>query len=116
MIMKHFLLIINLLFFIGLGSAFAEEPENMPPRGKMPRGERHEDKREKMMDKLRQADTNRDGAISRDEANKSLPHLAKNFDKIDENHDGLITREELQHFREKRMQHRIDRGRTDPRP
>ena len=83
---------------------------------KVPKAERLENRREKMMDKLNQADTNQDRAISRDEANKSLPHLAKHFDKIDENHDGLITREELQHFREKRMQHRIDRGRTDPRP
>ncbi len=49
--------------------------------------------------KLKAADTNGDGMISRDEANAasaSLPHLAKNFDRIDANKDGYITLEEFQ--------------------
>lgn len=47
-----------------------------------------------MRDRLRAADTNADGAISRDEA-KALPRLAEHFDAIDTNKDGQLSREEL---------------------
>ena len=49
------------------------------------------------MDRLRQADTNGDGMISRDEA-AALPMIAKHFDEIDANHDGQITADELRAF------------------
>ena len=39
-------------------------------------------------------DANRDGALSRDEA-QSHAHLAQNFDAIDANHDGQLSRDEL---------------------
>lgn len=48
-------------------------------------------------DRLKQADTNGDGMISRDEA-KALPRVLKNFDAIDANHDGQITADELRAF------------------
>ena len=115
--MKLGSLILNLLIFsfITIGNVKAEDSNSGQPDAKFLKGERQAQRREKISEKLRQADTNQDRAISRDEAEKGLPHLAKHFDKIDENHDGVITPEELRHFREKRMQHRIDRGRTDPR-
>ncbi|HXZ47483.1 MAG TPA: EF-hand domain-containing protein [Usitatibacter sp.] len=47
--------------------------------------------------RLRAADTNGDGMISRDEA-AALPRLARHFDEIDANHDGQITREELRAY------------------
>jgi len=50
-----------------------------------------------MMERLRAADTNGDGMISRQEA-AALPRLLKNFDAIDTNHDGQITGEELRAF------------------
>jgi Ca2+-binding EF-hand superfamily protein len=45
-------------------------------------------------DRLRAADTNGDGMISREEA-KALPRLGKNFDRIDTDKNGQITAEEL---------------------
>jgi Ca2+-binding EF-hand superfamily protein len=46
------------------------------------------------MDRLRAADTNGDGMISREEA-QALPRLAKHFDEIDADHNGQITPEEM---------------------
>ena len=47
------------------------------------------------MARLKAADTNGDGLISKAEADASLPRLAKHFDQIDTNHDGQISPEEL---------------------
>lgn len=44
--------------------------------------------------RLGQADTDGDGAISREEA-KSLPMLDRNFDRLDANKDGKISRDEM---------------------
>lgn len=54
-----------------------------------------------MQDRLKQADTNGDGMISRAEA-AALPRLAKHFDEIDANHDNQITAEEMRAHHEKR--------------
>ena len=48
-----------------------------------------------MAERLKAADTNGDGLISRAEAQAALPRLAKHFDQIDVNHDGQISPEEL---------------------
>jgi len=50
-------------------------------------------------ERLKAADTNGDGMISRDEA-KVLPMIAKHFDQIDANHDGQVTMDELRAFHE----------------
>jgi Ca2+-binding EF-hand superfamily protein len=55
----------------------------------------------KMMERLKAADTNGDGMISKEEA-KALPRILKNFDAIDANHDGQITMEELRAFHQSR--------------
>ncbi len=55
-----------------------------------------------MAERLKAADTNGDGMISRDEA-KALPMIAKHFDEIDTNRDGQITADELRAFHQ---QHR----------
>jgi hypothetical protein len=47
------------------------------------------------MARLKAADTNGDGLISKAEAQASLPRLYKHFDEIDTNHDGQISPEEL---------------------
>ena len=54
-----------------------------------------------MAERLKQADTNGDGMLSREEA-KALPMISKHFDEIDANHDGQITAEELHAFHQKR--------------
>ena len=51
------------------------------------------------MERLKAADRNADGMLSRDEA-ASLPRILKNFDAIDANKDGLITFDELKAFHE----------------
>ena len=49
------------------------------------------------MERLKAADRNADGMLSRDEA-ASLPRISQNFDAIDANKDGYITFEELRAF------------------
>lgn len=56
---------------------------------------------ERMRERLRQADGNGDGAISRTEAERSMPGIARNFERIDSDNDGTITREEMKAAREK---------------
>jgi Ca2+-binding EF-hand superfamily protein len=56
-------------------------------------------------DRLKAADTNGDGMISREEA-KALPRLAKHFDEIDTNKDGQISADELRaHHQKMRGEH-----------
>lgn len=59
------------------------------------------DRAQKAHERLKAADKNGDGKISREEANASLPRLAKNFDAIDTNKDGFVTKEEMRAFHEK---------------
>ena len=55
-----------------------------------------------MLERLKQADTNADGMLNRDEA-KALPMISKHFDEIDADHDGQVTAEELRAFHQKRQ-------------
>ena len=75
--MKRFSIIAACLFALVLSTlVFAQNP---PVR----QGRHH--------GKLKQMDTNHDGAISRDEW-RGKP---KKFNKLDQNHDGVITKQEL---------------------
>lgn len=47
-------------------------------------------------DHLRAADTDQDGAIDRAEAAASLPRVAQFFDRLDADHDGRLTVDEVQ--------------------
>jgi Ca2+-binding EF-hand superfamily protein len=53
----------------------------------------------KMREKFNTADIDHDGLISRDEATKGMPHIAKHFDAIDADHDGKLSMQELAQFR-----------------
>ena len=55
-----------------------------------------------MQAEFKKADTDGDGALSKAEAEKSMPRLAKDFDAIDTNKDGKLTQDELRAFGEKR--------------
>lgn len=48
-----------------------------------------------MADRLKTADSNGDGFISKAEADAKLPRIAKNFAKLDLNRDGVLSPEEL---------------------
>ncbi|MBB4127456.1 Ca2+-binding EF-hand superfamily protein [Xanthomonas translucens] len=51
--------------------------------------------KEHLQQKLKAADANGDGLISRSEAEASLPRVAKRFDALDRNHDGQLSPDEL---------------------
>ena len=55
----------------------------------------------RMAERLKAADTDGDGRISKAEA-ATLPMIAKHFDEIDANRDGQVTSEELRAFHELR--------------
>lgn len=57
---------------------------------------RHEEIKAHLLERLKAADTNGDGMISRDEANAGLPQLAKHFDAIDTDKNGMITLQEFE--------------------
>ena len=61
-------------------------------------------RRAAMLERLKAADTNADGLISRQEA-ASLPRLAERFDKVDANKDGQVSFEELRASRGKHRGH-----------
>src|SRR5260221_103798 len=67
-----------------------------------------------MLERLKAADTNADGMISREEA-KALPRIAAHFDEIDANKDGQITMEELPAFHASRHGDHPSPGETAPR-
>jgi len=50
----------------------------------------------RVRERFKKADTNGDGRISREEAQKGMPQLAREFDRIDANKDGMATLEELE--------------------
>jgi Ca2+-binding EF-hand superfamily protein len=64
------------------------------------------------MGRLKRADTNGDGMISREEAS-ALPMISKHFDEIDTNHDGQLTIEELRAFHAKQRASRWKKIDTD---
>jgi Ca2+-binding EF-hand superfamily protein len=57
------------------------------------------DGRAKARERWKAADTDGDGAISRKEAEASMPGVAERFKKFDADGNGKIEREELHHFR-----------------
>ncbi len=61
-------------------------------------------RRGKMLERLKAADTNADGLISRSEA-AALPRLGERFDAIDANKDGQVSFEELRASRGKHGRH-----------
>ncbi|MDR2219507.1 MAG: hypothetical protein LBE24_02895 [Methylobacillus sp.] len=72
------------------------EVVNAYSRQAYPDGEQVEERRRMMQDRL-----NSIGAITRSEAQLRMPRLAKKFDRIDLNSDGVINSEELQIARER---------------
>ncbi len=60
--------------------------------------------RHDMAQRFKQADSDGDGAVSRAEAEKALPHLAQRFDRVDANKDGRVTLEEVNVARKAAMQ------------
>jgi Ca2+-binding EF-hand superfamily protein len=58
---------------------------------------------ERLAAKIVKADTNKDGQISKTEAQKDLPRLAQRFDQIDVNKNGQISTDEMTTHREQKQ-------------
>ena len=84
---------------IGASAAIAQTP---PETAKV-------DRAQKMHERMQAADKDGDGNISRAEA-VALPRLAKHFDEIDSNKDGIITKDEIKAYREKKGAHKHKQG------
>lgn len=52
--------------------------------------------RERAKQRFQSADKDSDGSISREEAWESMPQLARHFDQVDTNNDGIITEDEME--------------------
>ena len=61
-------------------------------------------------ERFKKADTNGDGRLSREEAEKGMPEVARNFERIDANKDGVVTLEELEAARKARAGARKGKG------
>jgi Ca2+-binding EF-hand superfamily protein len=59
---------------------------------------------------FKKADTDGDGALSKAEAEKGMPRLARNFDAIDANKDGKITPDEIRAYMQAQMQQHHPQG------
>ncbi len=60
--------------------------------------------REKILERFQRADTDNDNSLSLTEATLSMPGLARRFDAVDTNHDGVITFDEIKAVYEKRRE------------
>ncbi|GBG12638.1 uncharacterized protein NMK_0169 [Novimethylophilus kurashikiensis] len=58
----------------------------------------------KIQERLQRADTDHDNSISRSEAEENMPGLARHFDEIDANHDGIITIDEMKAVYDKKRE------------
>ena len=62
--------------------------------------------RARAQERLTAADKDGDGALSREEAQASMPRMAENFDQLDANRDGRAERSEMHPFRMSQRKHR----------
>jgi len=62
--------------------------------------------------RFKQADKDGNGMISRAEAEQAMPRMLRHFDRIDADHDGQITREEIAAMRKARFEGRRQPERT----
>ncbi|MBI5611535.1 MAG: EF-hand domain-containing protein [Gammaproteobacteria bacterium] len=49
-------------------------------------------------ERFRQADSDGDGALNKDEALRGMPRIARNFEAIDTDHSGRVSCDELRAF------------------
>ena len=65
-------------------------------------------------ERFKGADANKDGKLTREEAQKSMPVVARHFDEVDANKDGFVTREELDAAQKARAAQRQEKAAPKP--
>ena len=65
--------------------------------------QRFQQMRQQEQEKFKSADKDGNGSLSKEEAQQGMPQLAKNFDKIDANHDGQVSPDEIKQYYQSRM-------------
>lgn len=78
-----------------------------------PDNERLEERRQKMRDRMKQADVDANGMITREEAEQRMPGLAQHFDEVDLDSDGSVDRAELMAAAEKMREMREQQARRE---
>jgi len=66
--------------------------------------DRKQERKQRAEEKFSKADADHDGSLSRDEAGKGSPGIAKNFEAIDANKDGKASKEEIKTYHQAKMQ------------
>ena len=125
-----FLFAVALLACVEIGAALAQAASpnaGEPDWGRMRRdvdaaarrldgdfGARREAIRERARARFKEADSNGDRQLSREEMARLRPGLAQHFDRIDSNGDGLASEQELGDAIRKRVQMRRENMRPPP--
>jgi Ca2+-binding EF-hand superfamily protein len=93
-----------ILPFLVAGAAQAAEPAPaMAPMADQSR--MHDPMPAQGNERWKAADKDGNGALSRTEAEASMPHLAQKFDQVDANHDGQVSHDEMRAFHAGQKQH-----------
>jgi Ca2+-binding EF-hand superfamily protein len=76
-----------------------------------------EDANNRFQERWQRADGNGNGRITRQDAARHMPGVARHFDEIDTNHDGVVTQDEVRAFQQRRAQDRMNQNAAgrDPR-
>ena len=94
-------------FALAQAPATSGTPTATPPAATKGEAAGKGERMHKRGERMKAADTNGDGAISKAEADAAgMKGLSKNFDKVDANKDGKVTRDEM---RSARMAHKGER-------
>jgi len=64
----------------------------------------------RVQERFKRADADGDGSLSREEARKGMPLVARDFDRIDANRDGRVTMDELEATLKARADGRKSKG------
>lgn len=88
---RHLLTLSSLIAALFTASAMAQPG---PARGNM-----QPTVQGRALERFQAADSNKDGALSKEEASQGMPRLSERFAALDSNQDGKLTAEEFQTFR-----------------
>ena len=86
-------------------SAASAKSASASDQGPVPEG-RGKDRANKIIERFKAADTNRDGKLTRAEAQGKMPMVFRNFDKIDADKKGYVTLNDIVNAIDKQAEHK----------